>query len=647
MVLNEKIKIITSNKNIGYYNNLGYDVKSGDEIEIFYHQLPFRSRVKIKVECDNCHRQLEIQFGSYNRNIENDNFYYCNKCSSIKSKKTFLEKYGVNHQLKIDSIKEKIKTTCLEKYGFDSSSKNNDVKEKIKKTCLEKYGETSFMKTQDFKILSKEKYIEMYGVDHPLKNKEIKEKIKNTCLEKYGVSSPLESDIIKEKIKNTKIEKYGDENYNNRNKYKNTCLEIFGFENAMSNIDVQNKLKKSIFEKYGVEYPSQSEEIYEKMLKNGYKIKKYEELYYQGTYELNFLEKYYNIGITRCKPIKYQFNNTIHIYFPDFYYEPLNLIIEIKSSKWYDEHLSKNLSKQKACQNQGYNFIFIIDKNYEIFDKLIKHKIYDKGHSWQYDLRLNSEDDVMNELKINDFIFEYVPETNKKICNDIKDFIKKYEWLGKMPNRPTHRFIAKYNDKLAGVVIFATPNSFSKLLGDDTHKIEKLISRGASAAWTPKNLASSLIMWSINWIVKNTKFRLFCAYSDPESKELGTIYQACNFTYLGMNFGGDMVYFDLNKPHLGWFSNRNFHRRSVYKKLANEMNIEITWKRVGEIPLNLKKLMNEKIDEYKKTCISRKSSKKHKYIYLLGKDKKETKLLKEKLKELNPKLSNIPYPKNR
>jgi hypothetical protein len=325
----------------------------------------------------------------------------------------------------------------------------------------------------------------------------------------------------------------------------------------------------------------------------------------------------------------------------------LNLIIEIKSSKWYEEHLLKNLSKQKACQQQGYNFQFILDKNYEVFDKLIKHKTYNKEHSWQYDLRLKNLENVNEEIKMEDLEFEFIPNSNKKICNDIKNFIKKYEWLGKMPNRPTHRFIAKYNNELAGVVIFATPNSFSKLLGDDTSKIEKLISRGASASWAPKNLASSLIMWSINWMVKNTNFRLFTAYSDPESKELGTIYQACNFIYLGNNFGGDLVYFDLNKPHLGWFSNRNFHRRSVYKKIAKSMNIKVTWDKVSEIPIDIKKILNEKINEYKITCISRKSSKKHKYVYILGKDKKEKKYLINLFKEKNPSLIGLKYPKDR
>lgn len=43
-------------------------------------------------------------------------------------------------------------------------------------------------------------------------------------------------------------------------------------------------------------------------------------------------------------------------------------------------------------------------------------------------------------------------------------------------------------------------------------------------------------------MVKNTQYRLFTAYSDTEAKELGTIYQACNFYYLGKKSGAGYQY---------------------------------------------------------------------------------------------------------
>lgn len=171
------------------------------------------------------------------------------------------------------------------------------------------------------------------------------------------------------------------------------------------------------------------------MLKSGYKIKKYKntDIYYQGTYEKDFLDNYYDkINIKRAKKIKYIFDNKEHIYYPDFYIEELNLIIEIKSSKWYYEHKDKNIEKEKACKNQKYNYLLIIDKNYTVFDKLIKHLTYNKEHSWQYDIRLNKKNnfDIDNNIKVTDFKFEYIDSKNS-ITKDIVNFIKEYEWLGK------------------------------------------------------------------------------------------------------------------------------------------------------------------------------------------------------------------------
>jgi len=97
-------------------------------------------------------------------------------------------------------------------------------------------------------------------------------------------------------------------------------------------------------------------------------------LYYQGTYEFDFLNNYYNkIEISKVKTIKYIYENCKKCYHPDFYYEKLNLIIEIKSDYTFNKELDKNLAKRKACIEQGYDFIFIINKKYEEFDKLINN----------------------------------------------------------------------------------------------------------------------------------------------------------------------------------------------------------------------------------------------------------------------------------
>ena len=172
-------------------------------------------------------------------------------------------------------------------------------------------------------------------------------------------------------------------------------------------------------------------------------------------------------------------------------------------------------------------------------------EIYTKNHCWQYDIRLsNREQDLTNsglteedvqDLRISDFVF--ANESKDLVFDEVRIFIERHEWLKRLSLYPTHFFTARYKGILAGVVIMDMPTAFSKILGEGTRKIERLISRGACISWSPKNLASALIMFSIKWMVKNTRFRLFIAYGDAEAKELGTIYQACSFYYLGKKSG--------------------------------------------------------------------------------------------------------------
>jgi len=283
-------------------------------------------------------------------------------------------------------------------------------------------------------------------------------------------------------------------------------------------------------------------------------------------------------------------------------------------------------------------------------------KTYNKEQCWQYNIRLeNLKDDlqkanltkeITDNLKISDFTFH--KEEKNIIFNEVKEFIEKHEWLGRLSLYPTHFFTARYNGILAGVVIMDMPNMFSKLLGEQTRRLERLISRGACISWSPKNLASKLISFSMNWMVKNTQYRLFTAYADTEAKELGTIYQACNFYYLGKKSGTGYQY----KLESGkWVSDRYFRSRSVYKRLAKNNGIvwEDKWQKGDLVLFNMmsddvsKKIKNLS-KEYQNSCEKRKMEPKHKYAYVLGVSKKETKKLRKIFEERN---KTYPYPKER
>jgi len=301
-------------------------------------------------------------------------------------------------------------------------------------------------------------------------------------------------------------------------------------------------------------------------------------------------------------------------------------------------------------------------------DPFERFKDLQENHCWQYEVRLRNTTDDLQELgktiewaealRTSDFDFAYVDKSDKDQCREIKEFIIKHEFLGCLPNRPTHRFTArlKPSGTLAGVIVMATPNAFSHLLGKENKNIIKLVSRGASISWAPKNMGSWLVSRACKWMVKNTEFRCFEAYSDPLAKELGTIYQALNWTYLGQTSGTNKVYKDPQHPEKGWFSDREFRKKSKYRRYAEALGMPYEeWKtylgkytpKWDTMPAGLKDKIKAEEKRFRDSCDSRVVPPKHKYCYILGKTKKETKNLKEMFVQYNPKKVNLPYPKER
>ncbi|HRW22403.1 MAG TPA: hypothetical protein P5509_10555 [Bacteroidales bacterium] len=58
--------------------------------------------------------------------------------------------------------------------------------------------------------------------------------------------------------------------------------------------------------------------------------------------------------------IKYYFDNALRNYFPDIYIKSTNTIIEVKSQWTFNKWKEKNLAKEQACLQQGFNFEFMI-----------------------------------------------------------------------------------------------------------------------------------------------------------------------------------------------------------------------------------------------------------------------------------------------
>jgi len=304
-------------------------------------------------------------------------------------------------------------------------------------------------------------------------------------------------------------------------------------------------------------------------------------------------------------------------------------------------------------------------------DPFERFKDLEAEHCWQYEVRLrNTEQDLSvlgkdlawaESLRTSDFDFDYVDKSDREQCDEVRDFIVRHEFLGCLPNRPTHRFTARLRETgaLAGVIVMATPNAFSHLLGKENKNIIKLVSRGASISWAPKNMGSWLVSRACKWMVQNTEFRCVEAYSDPLAKELGTIYQALNWTYLGQTSGTNKVYRDPDNKDRGWFSDRDFRKKSKYRRYAESLGISAEewrkymgkyspkWEEMENTSPGLKAKIKAKEKQYRESCESRVVPAKHKYCFILGRSKKETKQLRKLFVQYNPKKADLPYPKER
>jgi hypothetical protein len=302
-----------------------------------------------------------------------ENLFVCEECGNLCKDKTVLS----IHNSKIHKLNPK-------EYFDKWIKEENEGKCKIcnketdfigrgqgyKNCCCKQHG-------YDWNHIQINKIIkEKYGITNIFQSKKIKIKIKKTKKEAYG----NEYYFNPEKIKQTNLIKYGVEystqSKNNKEKSIKTFIEKYGVENPYQSEKIKEKIHQTNLEKYGVKNPMQNKDIFDKAQKSAFYLKQFKDtnIYYRGSYEFNFLEKYFPLfpDIINAKSIKYIFENKDLYYFPDFYIPFLNLIIEIKNSYLAKKDRDRIDIKEKATITNGFNYILIIDKDYSNFNSIFK-----------------------------------------------------------------------------------------------------------------------------------------------------------------------------------------------------------------------------------------------------------------------------------
>lgn len=158
-------------------------------------------------------------------------------------------------------------------------------------------------------------------------------------------------------------------------KNKITNVSKFGCEFSFQSEIVKDKIKNTFLKKYGVEHALQYSDFFSKAVSKASKRCTFDnsEITYQGTFEEDFINYCIQnkIVIENGPIIEYKMKNKNRKYFSDFYIRDHNLIIEIKSFYLYKKDFGKNLIKKRASIESGYNFLFIIDKDYTKLENII------------------------------------------------------------------------------------------------------------------------------------------------------------------------------------------------------------------------------------------------------------------------------------
>lgn len=191
--------------------------------------------------------------------------------------------------------------------------------------------------------------------------------------------------------------------------------------------------------------------------------------------------------------------------------------------------------------------------------------------AWQYLKRLEkAENEVDYWSKLNLNLGEAkITEVTRKFASSI---IEEYEWLGCMPAISSYHYGIFFDGVCGGVVVFGPEYSENLGVWDKYGYTGKLLllSRGVCLHWTPKNTASKLIMQSIKQLP--AKFEVITATVDGLAGEFGTIYQACNFYYVGSMREKD----GKERPRIGvLLDGKLYGSRSIISKFGTRKKEEI------------------------------------------------------------------------
>ena len=361
LIVPQTVKVKPSGKMCKYYREKGYEFeKCIDFIEVNVMDLYPGSHEKVKIICDICGNESEIEYRSFVKNRKKGILVSCGSDSCVKRKRedTCTKRYGVKCVFQSEEVKEKIKDTNLERHGAENPFGSKEIQDKIKGTWQKNYGE---------------------GIINPGQAQVVKDKIKATWQENYGenIENPFQAESVKEKLKQTWQKNYGE-----------------GIINPFQAESVKEKSKQTMLNNHGVEYASQNRELLNKAL---------DSFQFNGTGPCSRAQQYINYILNGT------LNKRICGSLVDIYIEKENIIIEHDGSGHFlgdmingnktpsKEALLREKEREDKIINNGYRMIrFIATKDRIPSDEVILNLIEGFKNSDFKVIRINFEENTIN-----------------------------------------------------------------------------------------------------------------------------------------------------------------------------------------------------------------------------------------------------------
>jgi len=129
---------------------------------------------------------------------------------------------------------------------------------------------------------------------------------------------------------------------------------------------------------------------------------------------------------------------------------------------------------------------------------------------------------------------------------EAKVLIEVYEYLGAMPAISRYCFGIFFDGCCGGAVVYGDEYAENLGVWDRYGYSGKIIAlqRGACVHWAHPHAASKLIRHSMRLLPE--RYRVVTATVDPAAGEIGTIYQACSFDYVGTMRAGTRALVSIN-----------------------------------------------------------------------------------------------------